>query len=152
MALSINHITKVITVPQNYLTFISGSLYELDVDQFRKDLKDLEDDPDGMTLIDTHRHNTTVTVGGVTLARVIEIVNGYTVTFEDGQYAVRLAGANNNIPDVTNVNQVSVRSQNTAGMVVSGSAVTEQDKTDIGNKVWQNSKGNLVATSAVLNL
>lgn len=117
MAISINHATRVITVPQADLTFVSAGLYELNVDTFRQWLKDYEDDVDGMTLSDTHRHNTEVTLGGVVLARTVEIINGFTVTFEDGQYAVRLAGANNNIADVMNVNQVSLRSNNSAGLV-----------------------------------
>jgi hypothetical protein len=60
-------------------------------------------------------------VGGVTLARVVEVINGYTVTFEDGQYAVRLEGANHNIGDVKNVNQVSLVIGNTAGLIVTSS-------------------------------
>ena len=68
---------------------------------------------------DTHRHNPPVDVGGVSLARVVEIINGYTLTFEDGQYAVNLYGANTNAADVVNVNQVSVRSSNSAGLVTS---------------------------------
>lgn len=39
------------------------------------------------------------------------------MTFEDGQYAVNLIGANSNIADRVNVNQVSVRSANSAGLV-----------------------------------
>jgi len=92
---------------------------ELNLNAFRLDLKDLEDDEEGMPFPDTHKHNTEVTVGGLTLARVIEIINGYTVTFEDGQYAVNLVGANSNVGDVINVNQVSVRSQNSAGLISS---------------------------------
>lgn len=120
MAISINHATRVITIPQADLTYISPGLYELDVNDLRLWLKDLEDDVDGMNLPDTHRHNTQVTLGGVTLARTVEIINGYTVTFEDGQYAVRLTGANNNLADVLNVNQVSLRSNNSAGLIVTG--------------------------------
>ena len=138
MSLSIEWATKVITIPQSYLTPKGGSTYELDVNAFRLDLKSIEDDAEGMVFLDTHRHNTEVTVGGMTLARVVEIINGYTVTFEDGQYIVNLVGANNNISDVTNLNQVSIRSANSAGMitVVQGSGVTQQDKEDIIGGVW----------------
>lgn len=117
MAITINWGTRVISIPKTDLTQISTTLYELDVDVFRLRLKDLEDDEDGMPFLRTHNHNPTVTVGGSTLARVVEIINGYTVTFEDGQYAVRLVGANNNIADVLNLNQVSLRSSNSAGLV-----------------------------------
>ena len=109
--------TKVIFVPQSFLTFISAGLYELDTDSFRLALKGLEDDAEGMVFLDTHRHNTIVLLGGIGYARTIEIINGYTVEFEDGQYAVNLVGSNNNIADVSVVNQVSVRSNNSAGLI-----------------------------------
>ncbi len=121
--ITINWATKVINIPQNDLILISPGIYELNLDNFRLTLKDLEDDEEGMPFLRTHNHNTEVVVGGVTLARVIEIINGYTVTFEDGQYAVVLTGANSNVPDITNVNQVSVRSNNSAGLVVSSTTI-----------------------------
>lgn len=119
MAITIDWGTKVISVPKADLTLIQSTpteIRQLNLDTFRLTLKDLEDDPEGMPFDRTHNHNTSVTVGGVTLARVIEIINGYTVTFEDGQYAVNLVGANSNVGDVVNVNQVSVRSANSAGL------------------------------------
>jgi len=137
MALSVDWGTKVITVPQNYLAFVSGSLYELDVEQFFRDLRDIEDDEAGQVHLPMVAHKTKSTLSGVTYARVVEIVNGYTVTFEDGQYRVRLVNANNNISDVANLNQVSIITQNSAGLqlVTSGSAVTEQDKVDIADTI-----------------
>jgi hypothetical protein len=129
MAISINWSTKIISVPKSYLTLVSGSVYELDTDQFRLDLKALEDDEVGIPHLDTHRHNTEVVLAGVTYSRFIEFINGYTITFEDDQYAVNLVGSNNNISDVTNVNQVSVRSQNSAGLitVTSGSGLSTDE-------------------------
>lgn len=123
--------TKVITVPQSFLTYISGSLYELDVDEFRLALKDIEDSEEGMTFLDMHRHNTEVTLSGVTYARTLEIINGYTLMLEDGQYSVRCVGANHNLGDVKNVNQVSLIIGNSAGLIVGGSGITQQDKADI---------------------
>ena len=117
MAITIQWSTKIINVPQSYLTPVSGSVYQLNIDDFRKTLKNLEDDEEGMPFLRTHNHNTQVTISGITLARVIEIINGYTITFENGQYAVNLVGANSNIPDVVNLNQVSIRAFNSAGMV-----------------------------------
>ena len=127
---------KIINIPQADLISLGGNIYELDVDAFRLILKDLEDSIEGMSFPDTHRHNTIVTVAGVTLARVIEIINGYTITFENAQYAVNLVGANSNIPDVANVNQVSIRSFNTAGLIQVGSGVLPQDISDIADAVW----------------
>ena len=140
MAISINWNTKVIMVPRADLTLIQSNpkeIREMDVDWFRLELKNIEDSDEGITQLDTHRHNTTVELGGLTLARVVEIINGYTVTFEDGQYAVNLVGANNNISDVTNVNQVSVRASNSAGMVVvEGGALPPGYQNDIADAVW----------------
>lgn len=117
MAISINHSTLVITIPQSFLTLVSGSLYQLDVNALRLALKDLEDDAVNMDLPDTHRHSTQVTLSGVVYARVVEIINGFTVTFEDGQYAVRCVGANHNLADVKNLNQVSLIIGNSAGLI-----------------------------------
>lgn len=127
MAISINWATKVITVPQADLTLISGVLYELDVDWFRLQLKDIEDSEIGMSFPDTHRHNTEVVLSGVTYARTFEIINGYTVQFEDDQYTVRCVGANHNLADVKVANQVSLIIGNSAGLIVAGSGLTTEE-------------------------
>lgn len=129
--ISIDFDTKIISVPQSYLTFISGTLYELDTETFRTDILALMDDTEGIVFEDTHIHNTEVVLGGVTFARFIEFINGYTITFEDGMYRVRLVGSNNNISDVTNLNSVSILSQNSAGLVKIG-----LDSADIAAAVW----------------
>ena len=118
--ISIDWGTKIISIPKAYLTLIQSSpteIRELPLNQFRLDLKALESGADGLPHLVTHRHNTEVTLGGIVYARTIEIINGYTVTFEDGNYAVNLTGANSNVGDVVNLNQVSVRSQNAAGLI-----------------------------------
>jgi hypothetical protein len=122
MSVSIAWATKVISVPKSYLSLIQASpteIRELDLDAFRLDLKALEDNEDGIVYDQTHEHTAPVDVGGVTLARVVELINGYTVTFEDGQYAVNISGGNSNVGDNVNVNQVSVRSFNSAGLITS---------------------------------
>ncbi len=119
MAVTINWATHVISIPKADLTLIQSTPTEIrgmDVDWFRYQLKDIEDNAEGQPFPDTHRHNTEVVLGGITLARVVEILPPYTITFEDGQYAVNLSGANNNVADRTNVNQVSIRSSNSAGL------------------------------------
>ena len=122
MAISINWPTGVISVPKADMTLVQATPIEirsLDINTFRLTLKDLEDDAEGQVWATTHNHNTAVSVGGVTLARVVEIINGYTVTFEDGSYAVNLVGANSNIADVVNLNTVSIRAANSAGLIQS---------------------------------
>lgn len=132
MAISINWATQVISVPQADLTHVTGTLYELDTDAFRLALKSIEDSEEGIVFPDTHRHNTEATVAGTTFARLIEIINGYSIEFEDGAYSVRLAGSNNNFFDVENgileQNTVQVISQNSAGLIVTSSGgVTPAD-------------------------
>jgi hypothetical protein len=138
VAPSVNWLTKVITIPQADLTLVSGTLYELDTDVFRLALKDIEDD-EGIPFPDTHRHNTEVTVAGTTFARVIEIINGYSIEFEDGTYSVRLAGSNNNFFDVENgilvQNQVQVIAQNSAGLIVMAGGVAATPA-EIADAVW----------------
>jgi hypothetical protein len=124
MAISITWGTKVIYVPQNYLTDLGGGVYELDVDEFRLDLKDLEDSEYGMPSPDTHVHETESTLSGVIYARKVTILSPYTVEFEDGQYTVSCVGANHNIADVKVVNQVSLIIGNAAGLIVSESGVS----------------------------
>lgn len=137
--ISIDWPTKVIAIPQSYLTNLGGGVYELDVDQFRLDLKDLEDSETGMAFPSTHNHNTTVTLSGVTYSRTFEIINGYTVEFENGSYTVSCVGANHNIADVKVVNSVSLLIGNSSGLiqVTSGSGVLPGDITDITNAVWE---------------
>lgn len=137
MALSVNWDTHVITVPQADLTLVSAGIYEHDVAAFQRALRDLEDDETGVAHPVTHRHNTAITLAGVTYIRSVELINGFTVTYEPGTYRVNLVGANNNIIDVLNYNSVQVVANNSAGLqlVTSGSGVTEQDKLDIAAAV-----------------
>lgn len=131
MALSINWATKVITVPQADLAFVSGVIYEHDVDAFQRELSDIGDSEIGVAHLPTHRHNTQIVLAGVTYVRSVEIINGYTVTYESGSYRVNLVGANNNIIDVLNYNNVQVVPNNSAGLIVvtSGSGLsTPQDE------------------------
>jgi hypothetical protein len=109
-------------VPQADLSPVSGTLYTLDTNQFRLDVLALLDDEDYIWMATAYTHNTEVTVAGVTYARTIEFINGYSVEFEDGQYTVRLEGSNNNIFSVQDgilvQNQVQVIPTNSAGLIV----------------------------------
>jgi hypothetical protein len=126
--------TYKIQIPQSYLTLISGTLYELDTDQFRLDLKSLEASEEGMPFPKTHNHNTEYIIAGVTYARSIEILSPYSVEFEDLAYSVKLTGSNNNIWDIQSgilvQNQVQVIPTNSAGLVNNSSPA------DIANAIW----------------
>ena len=57
MAITIDWGTKVINVPKSFSTLIQSSPTEirsLDLNNFRMALKDLEDDVEGMSFLDTH--------------------------------------------------------------------------------------------------
>jgi len=88
----------------------------LDINTFRQQLNQLQADQ-GLPFDTTHDHVPPANVSGTDLARVVRLINAYTVTFEDGQYAVNLVGGNTNLGDRVNVNQVSVRTSNSAGLV-----------------------------------
>jgi len=135
VAVTIDWPTKVISVPRDDMTLVQSGpteIRELDMNDFRLELKSLEASSEGIPFDDTHTYNSPTTVGGVSLAGVIIIINGYTITFEDGQYAVNLVGANSNFADVTNVNQVSVRSANSAGLTNAVSGLTTTESTQLG--------------------
>lgn len=119
MAITIDWLTYVINVPKADLTLLQASpeLRELDLDWFRLQLKDIEDDEPGIPQPDTHIHLTEVTLAGLTYARIVEILDPYTVEFEDGQYTVACVGANHNVSDVKVPNQVSLIVNNAAGLI-----------------------------------
>lgn len=117
MAISVNWVTGVIHVPKTYLTLVVGSVYSLDVNLFRKDLRDLEDSEDGRAWSRILNHNTEVSLSGVSYARIVEILTPYTIEFEDGNYSVSCLNANHNIADVKVVNSVSLIVNNSAGLV-----------------------------------
>ena len=118
---TVDYLTKIISVPQSFLTFVSGSIYDLDTNAFRLALADIQDSEEGIPEDTMFKHNTEVTVAGTTFARTFEIINGYSVEFEDGQYTIRLQGSNNNIFDVAAgilvQNQVQIVSANSAGLI-----------------------------------
>jgi len=138
VAISINPATKVISILQADLTFVSGDLYELDTDQFRKDVMDLLSSEPFAWMPDAYDHNSEYTVVGVTYARKVEMINGYSITFENNVYTVRLAGSNNNIFDVEGgilnpSGNVTVVGQNSAGLIVvtSGSGLSAAQATQL---------------------
>lgn len=146
MAISMDWTNKIINIPRDDMLLIQSApteIRELNLDNFRLELRSIEASEEGMPFLPTHTHIAPITVGGVTLARVIEIINGYTVTFEDGQYAVNLSGANSNVGDVVNVNQVSVRSANSAGLTYSKQI---EDMTYLDGRIWVDTNSGVTGT------
>lgn len=145
MAISVDYITKVITVPQADCTFVSGTFYTLDTEgDFRLQLMALFADEDHIWMKIPYNHNTEVTIAGTVYARTISIINGYSIQFTpDSQWTVQLEGSNNDIWDVGSgilvQNQVQVIPTNSAGLIVGAGAAGAT-----ADEVWAH-----VGTSAV---
>jgi len=125
MAITINQSTRLISIDQSELTFVSGTLWDADTDAIRLSIIDILDGESHMWMPDAINHNTEVAVAGVTYARVIEVINSYSLQFEDtgSAYTVRLLGSNNNYFDTENgilvpTPLVTVISTNSAGLQV----------------------------------
>ena len=136
---------KIVFVPKNILTEIGTNLYELDISNFKKQIRVSEASDVGVSHPKIIEHKTTTLLSGVEYARTVEIVNGYTVTFENGVYAVNLVGANTNIQDVLNINSVSIRGNNSAGLQIiqGGSGLSTEEHNELmslattsAEKVW----------------
>lgn len=129
MAITIDYLTRIINIPQADLTFVSGTTYNLDIDAFRITLKNIEDNVGGMPFVDTHIHNTEVTISGITYARFVQIINGYRCDFENTgtHYTVNCLGANHNLNDVSIFGgHFTLIPNNSAGLV----------NVDIASAVW----------------
>lgn len=134
--ISVDWKTRIITVPRSEMILVSSSpeIRQFELYDFRKQLKALEDNAIGISYVDTHRHSAPVSVGGVVLARVIELINNYRVVFENGDYRVNAVGANSNVADVLIRNQVQLVTANSVGLAdvggegLSGGALSEDDR------------------------
>lgn len=120
MAITVDWGNKNILVPKADTTLISTGppeIRELSINDLRQRLDDLMDDVDGMPFDTTHEHTAPLTIGNVTLVRVVEIINNYTIEFEDLQYTVQIVGGNSNISEAKVQNQVSIDTANSAGQI-----------------------------------
>ncbi len=121
MPLDVDWITGVITVPKADTTLVSAGPPEIrsyDVNDFRLELRTIEATEEGQPWTHTHDHNGEVTISGVVYAHAVKVIPPYTVTWEDGQYSVRLIGnVNHNLDDVSNPNQARIVTNNSAGLI-----------------------------------
>ena len=141
-SITIDWVAKNIFVPKFYLTQLGPTSYLLDTATFKLDVNELMAEVDGMIYPDPIKHNSVVVLSGISYARVVEIINGYTITFEDGQYYVSLDGSNNNIADVKTLNQVSLIPNNAAGLVIVEveKTLAEAEKAAIATAVWNHTQ------------
>lgn len=139
MAITLDPATRVFSIPQADLTFVSGTLYTLDSDAYRKECFDLLASEPYIWMPAAFVHNTEVTVAGVTYARTLEYINNYSHTFENtgSAYTVRIEGSNNNIFDVENgilnpTPLVTVIATNSAGLISAGTALSATETLQLG--------------------
>ncbi len=141
MPTDVDWTTRVITNERLDFTEVQpppNEVRELNLETWHRDLRALEASEEGIIYDRTHNYSGPVTIGAVQLAPVVEVINGYTWTAEDGQYAVNFNGANTNLQDVTNVNQVSIRPNNSAGLTYSKQT---EDQSFEDARIWIDTTG-----------
>lgn len=145
MALTVNPATRVWSVLQADLSFISGALYDLDTNQLKQDMMAVLSSEDYIWMDDSFIHNTQVTVAGTTFARTIEVINAHSIFLEDTSlaYSVRMINSNNNMFDVENgilipTGLVTVISTNSGGLIVEPES-TPPTVVEIADAVWDES-------------
>lgn len=143
MAITLDPATKVYSIPQADLTLVTGTLYSADTDAIRTEMMALLASEPYIWMEDSYNHNTEIVVAGVTYARTITTLNGYSYTFTpDSQWSVRLEGSNNDFWDIEagflNQNQVQVIPTNSAGLIINaGQSLTQGDIDNISSGVWE---------------
>jgi len=137
MAITVNWPTKAVLIPQTDCTWVSGTFYTFDTDYFYDQIRALEASLEGLPFQRVMDHNPTYTVAGTEYARKVEVINNYTVEFEEtsAPWSVQLEGSNNNLWDIGGgvlvQNWVQVIPTNAAGLIVGsgGSAPTVSEIT-----------------------
>ena len=135
MAYTVNWTTKVFTVPLSDLTLVSGNNYTLDTSDFWIEVRRLEASAatgDGLWAEQALEFVNTQTLSGLEYSAIVKLINGYTWDIDSTNINVSLLGKNSNLLDTyIPGNGISVLANNSAGKIITGSGVTEQDKTDI---------------------
>lgn len=130
MAYTVDWNSKVVTIPPDDLTLVQSGppvdVRRLDVDTFRKAIRSIEASEEGIVyqpIVDNVEP--TPVDSQTTLARVVRVINGYKVKFDDasGDYMAQMSGGNTNLADLSVLEPtgVSVLSANSAGLIVTTS-------------------------------
>lgn len=121
MALSLDLLNLICTVDQNDMLDVTGAavseIRELDANDFRKEWGALMDDEPNVSSPWPFEWTQPVTLGGVTYAGLLRIINGWTVIFTPAAYSVNIVGANTNMSDVIIKNTVGINTGNSAGLI-----------------------------------
>lgn len=135
----------VIKIPRADMALVQASpeIRSLDLDQFRLQLADIQDNSPDVWSPTSFNHIAPITVSGVQLARVVEILDPYVIEFEDDLYNVNIVGGNSNVSDKSIKNQVGVNTANSAGLTFS----TQINEQSFAGYVWINTVNGLSGTS-----
>jgi hypothetical protein len=103
-----------ITIPQSDCTLVSGTRYQITVNEIWQLLRDFSDGPEGSARPITYRR-----IQSTSSTPAITEVNDpfYAAEFEDGLWSVDIIDGNSNFRDVEVKNQVSVGTNNTTGFI-----------------------------------
>jgi len=115
---TVNWFTKVVFIPTSDMTLVSGTTYNLFMQNFLIEIRRLEASfIDGLWAPQILNHkNPELDFAGADYAGFDKVVDGYTVAFSTSATRVNLIGSNNNIVDIMVVNGVSVVPSNSAGL------------------------------------
>lgn len=120
MSYAVDWVARRITIPQADLTFVSAGRYRLDTDTFRKEVRRLEwVFSEGAWAAQILEYTAATLLSGTLFAPVLEVINSYEIEFEEfaSSYLVEIDGANTNVADVIVLNNVSISTKNSGGLV-----------------------------------
>lgn len=124
MAITIDFLTNVITVPQADCVFVTGTFYRLPTKAvFKSQIDAFMASEQGIPFPDPISHNSDYTVAGTTYAPKVEVIPPYSVEFSpNSAWSVELTESNNNLWDIEagilTQNQVQVVPTNSAGLII----------------------------------
>jgi hypothetical protein len=129
--------TRVITIYQADMLDLGGGLYQLDIGALKQELGVLMASEVGMPFDDPIFHKGETVLSGVTYARFVEFINGYTCTISPaGAYQVTCSGANHNLQDVySNLTGPTLLPNLSAGLIVAPEA-TAPTASEVAAAVW----------------
>lgn len=133
MAYTVDWVSKIFTIPQSDLTFVSGNNYSLSMVDVHEELRRLEwAFADGLWAPRILNFYETVTLSGIDKSPSIEVTNGYTFDFTGSNYNVILSDYDNNLVDVyIPSNGISILGNNSVGrQAVASTAIWTESLTE----------------------
>ena len=123
MAYAVDWVNKIITIHKADMTQVEVSpyeIYELSLEDFWETIHDLQDNIVAMPFIEIMDNTPPAILGTTTFARTLQIINGWKILFENDDYLVDIVDGNSNLAQNTVRNQVSVYTNNSAGLIEGG--------------------------------